>query len=313
MARLTSSRCAAGESSKRGFTLVELLVVIGIIALLIGILVPTLSKARRSARTVQCMSNIRQLVLGELQYFAESKYKFSPYYNGSGGTKFQIEWMAQVVRPEHFHKVRLCPEAATENPAFASTTNQAGAAFHHWGPNGQAMGYYDSKTGVRKQLTGSYGFNGYCLREDPSGNNGTLAGGGQAGDLKRLWLPPLTKKATEIPIIFDATWPNAWPKDPTFAQEIGADAGVPASLYAPAGSGTMDIANNWKRVCIARHRMAINVGFMDGHVTTVELPDLWLLPWHGPATGAKAWKPPTNTTTPSLAQIRAEIKQRFKG
>src|SRR5207249_311356 len=103
-----------------GFTLVELLVVIGIIAVLISILLPSLNKARRAARQVQCASNIRQLVMGEIQYFTDNKYHFSPYYDYTGDPstgKFQIEWMQQVTKPRELNKLRLCPEASNQNPA----------------------------------------------------------------------------------------------------------------------------------------------------------------------------------------------------
>src|SRR5438105_2139955 len=69
------------QKSRRAFTLVELLVVIGIIAVLIGILLPVLGRARDQANTTACMATLRSLGQTLAIYTSENKgsYPFSYY------------------------------------------------------------------------------------------------------------------------------------------------------------------------------------------------------------------------------------------
>ncbi len=62
-------RSAHAIQKRRGFTLIELLVVISIIALLIGILLPALSRSRESARSTGCAANLQQIGIGLTLYF----------------------------------------------------------------------------------------------------------------------------------------------------------------------------------------------------------------------------------------------------
>jgi prepilin-type N-terminal cleavage/methylation domain-containing protein len=76
-----------GPGNRRGFTLVELLVVVAIIATLIGLLLPAVQSARESARRASCSSNIRQLALATLSY-ENAKQRLPPSMLHTPGTVF---------------------------------------------------------------------------------------------------------------------------------------------------------------------------------------------------------------------------------
>jgi prepilin-type N-terminal cleavage/methylation domain-containing protein/prepilin-type processing-associated H-X9-DG protein len=123
---------------RRGFTLVELLVVIGIIALLISILMPSLSRARASASLVSCQSNFKQIYMALSFYSLENKGLLpyashvhptdlgNNYDNEPSGTNARtfIELSRLLgsdikdVYRDPLNKVFLCTEAET-NPAVA--------------------------------------------------------------------------------------------------------------------------------------------------------------------------------------------------
>lgn len=82
------------QHSTQAFTLVELLVVIAVIAILIGLLIPALSGARRYARRLVCMNNIRQFCAADVMYLND--FKTFPAMSPFVPTSIRVERLQQI-------------------------------------------------------------------------------------------------------------------------------------------------------------------------------------------------------------------------
>lgn len=260
---------------RSAFTLVELLVVIGIVALLLALLMPVMSNARRQARTVTCISNLRQIAAAFQMYLNENKGRSLQQTSQTG--PLELEDLLLRDRPQGVQsRVMFCAET-TEEPVLALAGGIA-----RWYPGGtfRPWGYPDSRMLEVEYTTapfrgGSYGMNGWLLYVSPAQDALTTT--------ERKEYINLPAKSPElIPLFADATGPNGWPRHTDQ---------VPISLSplrcAPGLLYTMD-----RIFCIPRHGRAINVVFLDGHARTVPLAELWQLKWNNVWVATTVTMPP---------------------
>jgi prepilin-type N-terminal cleavage/methylation domain-containing protein/prepilin-type processing-associated H-X9-DG protein len=246
----------------RGFTLTELLVVIGLIAVLISLLFPVLGKVRSAAQSATCMSNLRQMGNAWSMYTSENKGRLLGLINNSVNIATpDVPWRGYWTGMLDDYKVRgrtlLCP-AASESIPFNQNKGYGNVAYA-W-------------TGKYQTIATPLRFNPSTYRESSYGFNLYLTAGTGFGQDNKASVITLVKPITEVPVFMDALWADFKPSNYSEAAPLQS----PPNLY---GDSVPQNAPDAWRFLIARHGRAINVCFADGSVRRVPLEDTYKMMW----------------------------------
>ena len=313
------------RAHRGGFTLVELLVVIGIIAILISILLPALSRARENAKMLACAANLRQIGVAAMMYTQDYKNSTLPYQFWNNGADQNVnyalnnydEWWVGLIALNYLPRGGV---VVTDNSASNSiydygsvlvcpnTLPGVGLAPSNWPPSGTDgfNQHYGKQTAVPSFVLDpqpwkgqawaaccSYVMNAdnFSTQTDPTS---VAAGAGKYSAVPctpcgSLYLPPIKlnqiKHPSDLVFIMDGTGVNPMTNL--------------AYRVANRHGGDRSLAN----YMAAETTGKVNVLFFDGHVDS--LPRRQLATYADGGTGLKTWGAAAGSTYLSQYQALA--------
>jgi prepilin-type processing-associated H-X9-DG protein len=254
------------RARSRGLTLVELLTVVGLIALLFSLFMPVLVKVRAAAATTACLAQLRQMGTAWTMYAAESRGRLPEYASYTFSTP-DAAWCGYWPGVLEQYEVRgatlLCPAARepTVSAANLGFGNAASAWTGEYATNGSVIRFDENMFRVS-----SYGYNTHLTAGGGFGRGGGASGLGAV------------RNASDVPAFMDCAFADVRPG------YYGTEFPAPPPPNLTGEAITRESPNHW-RILLSRHGRGINMFMADGSGKWVRLDDLYLLRWAGD------WKP----------------------
>ena len=247
------------RTGRTGFTLIEMLVVISIIALLISITSPALQNAKEAARQSQCLSNIRQIGVAWQSYTTESLGAIPDYTLNRPDRKI---WTT-VFKTYYGNDARvlICP--STDDPPGNTGVGDFGIPGVRMG--NAKLAWIEARAGYN--APDPFNRSSYCYNGNMFANSTYNTAANRYPKTTAIVSPE------RVPILGDGDWRSGTPGSPGTAKRF------PPNLFSPvttAGAGDDAV---WRWVT-NRHGNVSQIAFADSHAEAIPLTKMWSLKWH---------------------------------